>query len=142
MTPEQIYHEWDGTSSWSNLSVGGMSVIKFPVRQGKQYVVNANGSKMTATGFYFDNTGDATVSIQKNGESLLLLDKGQLPGTVNILIGDVNGDGLVNITDVVFLTNHILGQTPSPFIINAADVNDDGDINISDVVALVGLILD
>lgn len=142
MTPEQIYMEWDGSGTWTNLNVGGLSVIKFPVYAGRQYVVNANGSKMTATGFYFDTTGDATVTTQKNGETVVLLDEGKLPGsTPDVLIGDVNGDGLVNITDVVCLTNYVLGKNPDPFILAAADLNGDDGINISDVVALVDLIL-
>lgn len=58
-----------------------------------------------------------------------------------VLLGDVNDDGLVNISDVVTLVNYILGQDPSPFISEAADINEDNQINISDVVALVGIIL-
>jgi hypothetical protein len=43
--------------------------------------MNATGSKMTSCGFYFDTTGDATITID-NGASgeLTLLDKGQIPG--------------------------------------------------------------
>jgi surface protein len=62
-------------------------------------------------------------------------------GKMEVLLGDVNGDGLVNITDVVFLTNYVLEKNPDPFIYAAADVNSDGTINISDVVALVEIVL-
>lgn len=56
----------------------------------------------------------------------------------DILVGDVNGDGEVDISDVVVLVNMILGSTEK----NAsADVNDDGEVDISDVVALVNIIL-
>ena len=57
------------------------------------------------------------------------------------LVGDVNGDGLINITDVVCLSNHVLGNTPSLFILDAADVNADGIVNVTDVVDLVNQIL-
>ena len=137
MTPEQIYLNNDGSS----IKFGSMSVIKFPIRAGSTYTVNANGSKMTATGFYLDTTGDATVTARNGNETIVLLDKGQLPGTSHLLLGDVNGDGFVNISDAVSLVNYILGQNPNPFVYEAADVNSDTEINISDVVALVGLIL-
>ncbi|MBP5712959.1 MAG: chitobiase/beta-hexosaminidase C-terminal domain-containing protein [Prevotella sp.] len=56
-------------------------------------------------------------------------------------LGDVNGDGLVNIADVVALVSHILGNTPDVFYEDVADLNEDGNINISDAVNLVGIIL-
>ncbi|MBQ7443879.1 MAG: dockerin type I repeat-containing protein [Bacteroidaceae bacterium] len=52
--------------------------------------------------------------------------------------GDVNADGTVNGTDLVALTNIILGksqQTP------AADVNGDTQVNGTDYVALVNMVL-
>jgi len=54
------------------------------------------------------------------------------------LIGDVNGDGELNVLDVVSLVGVILnGNNPN----SACDVNGDGEINILDVVSLVNLIL-
>ncbi len=56
----------------------------------------------------------------------------------SFLVGDVNLDGMVDISDVVTLVNMILGSTEK----NApADVNIDGQVDISDVVALVNMIL-
>lgn len=57
------------------------------------------------------------------------------------LLGDVNGDGLVNITDVVLLVDYILGKENASFIIDNADVNSDSTINISDVTQLVNIIM-
>lgn len=54
------------------------------------------------------------------------------------LKGDVNGDGEVNVTDLVPLVNMILGITQSNA---AADVNGDGEVNVTDLVPLVNLIL-
>ena len=52
--------------------------------------------------------------------------------------GDVNGDTITNILDVVLLVNVILlGNEPG----DCSDVNGDGIINILDVVLLVNLIL-
>ena len=53
--------------------------------------------------------------------------------------GDVNGDGTVDISDVVALVNIILNSSSDHQA--EADLNNDGDIDISDVVALVNIIL-
>ena len=58
------------------------------------------------------------------------------------LRGDVNEDGLVDISDEVATVSHILGDTPSVFNRVAADVNEDNIIDISDVVGIVNIILD
>lgn len=139
--PEQIYLNYDGTGDWTEVKYNSMSVIKFPVRSGHRYAVNANGSKMTATGFYFDTTGDATVTSPSGTDNIVLLDKGYLPGTVHFLLGDVNDDGSIDISDITALANYILGNIPPVFIEQAADVNGDGDINISDITQLVNYIL-
>ena len=53
------------------------------------------------------------------------------------LVGDVNGDGEVNIADVNAVIRMILTDETSA----AGDVNGDGEINISDVNAIIGIIL-
>ena len=57
----------------------------------------------------------------------------------NIIHGDINADGSVNILDVVDLVNSILNFEDIEFPV--ADINDDGYINVIDVVQLVALIL-
>lgn len=55
-----------------------------------------------------------------------------------IVPGDVNGDGSANGTDLVALTNIILGKSDRTA---AADVNGDGQVNGTDYVALVNIVL-
>ena len=57
-------------------------------------------------------------------------------------LGDVNGDRGINVTDVTFLVNYILGNTNSNFIVNNADVSGDGTVTVTDVTSLVNVILD
>lgn len=52
--------------------------------------------------------------------------------------GDVNGDGAVNVVDVVVTVNLILGGQPYD---ECVDLNGDGAINVIDVVQLVNIIL-
>lgn len=54
--------------------------------------------------------------------------------------GDVNGDGMVNISDVTTLVNIILGKSYDRT--GMADVNNDDNVNISDVTTLVNIILE
>ena len=56
----------------------------------------------------------------------------------SVLKGDVNGDGQVNGTDLVVLTNIILGKSTKT---DAADVNSDGQVNGTDYVVLVNIVL-
>ncbi len=66
---------------------------------------------------------------------------GELTAPVSILIGDVNRDGLINVTDVVCLVNYVLTSDATNIFLEAADINGDGNINITDTVALTNLIL-
>ena len=59
---------------------------------------------------------------------------------IECILGDVSGDGIINVIDIVSLVNHILGSN----ILDdtcAADLNSDGVINVIDIVSLVNLIL-
>ena len=58
----------------------------------------------------------------------------------NIIIGDINGDTLINVVDVVQLVNMALGeQTPN---LSVGDINQDGIINVLDIVQIVSIILE
>ena len=57
--------------------------------------------------------------------------------------GDNNADGIVNILDVVRLTNHILnGGVLNDAQVAESDLNGDGGINILDIVGMVNIILE
>lgn len=53
------------------------------------------------------------------------------------LIGDVNGDGFISVSDVTVLVDIILVGGDNP----AADVNGDGLVTVADVTLLVDIIL-
>tara|TARA_B100000029_G_scaffold418846_1_gene424115 strand:+ start:148 stop:804 length:657 start_codon:yes stop_codon:yes gene_type:complete len=55
-----------------------------------------------------------------------------------ILTGDLNGDDLINVIDVVIVVNIALGADPGD--VNA-DINNDGIVNVLDIVLLVSMIL-
>ena len=95
----------------------------------------------------FDLTGMAvgtttfTISIWHQGHS----DYTSLPVLVTVteeicpLMGDLNNTGFVNVADVVYLVNYILGATTLD--VTCADMNGDGSINVSDVISMINIII-
>ena len=62
-----------------------------------------------------------------------------LLGSSDMNIGDINQDGVLNILDVILITNIILNEN----IYNElADINQDGSINVLDVILLIAIILE
>jgi hypothetical protein len=70
---------------------------------------------VTSPGWYVDDVNIATVFIR----------------------GDANGDGTINVSDVVYLINYLFIGGPAPVPLAAGDVNCDGIVNVSDVVYLI-----
>ncbi len=56
-----------------------------------------------------------------------------------MMLGDVNNDGKVNVSDVTYLINMILGKVPVDMV--RGDVNKDTKLNVSDVTYLINIIL-
>jgi hypothetical protein len=55
--------------------------------------------------------------------------------------GDANRDGVINVSDVIFLINYIfIPECPEPEPFCAGDTNADGSVNITDVVAIINFI--
>ncbi|PJC02329.1 MAG: hypothetical protein CO073_00010 [Candidatus Komeilibacteria bacterium CG_4_9_14_0_8_um_filter_36_9] len=57
------------------------------------------------------------------------------------LLGDLNADGDINVTDIVLLVDIILTEPGTPYEMWAADYNEDGLVNVSDIVQIVFVIL-
>ena len=58
----------EGNPSWEAIKVNGLGVIAFPVYKDCKYIVNANGSKITAAGFVFSKTDDVTIATEDGVE--------------------------------------------------------------------------
>ncbi|MBR4899152.1 MAG: S8 family serine peptidase [Prevotella sp.] len=56
-------------------------------------------------------------------------------------LGDANGSGDVDVSDVVTTVNYAAGKEPKPFIFDAADMNSDELIDILDVIGIIQKIL-
>lgn len=60
---------------------------------------------------------------------------------INYMIGDVNGNGVINIQDVTWLIDYLLENPNENFVLEAADVFPDGIINIRDLTSLIDVLL-
>ena len=57
------------------------------------------------------------------------------------LVGDLNGDKVVDVSDITVLVNAILGKLYRPATIELCDLNDDGTVDTTDLNILVNIIL-
>ena len=75
--PEFYEANWaaqdDGTTKWTNVSANGLGVIKFAVAKDCKYIVNANGSKITAGGFVFSKEDNVLI---QSGEVVIYKGEG------------------------------------------------------------------
>ncbi|MCK4428182.1 MAG: hypothetical protein KAW16_06860, partial [candidate division Zixibacteria bacterium] len=51
--------------------------------------------------------------------------------------GDANGDGEINIADVILLVNYLFLDGPEPFPLEAGDADCSGEVDIADVIFLI-----
>ena len=57
------------------------------------------------------------------------------------VLGDVNGNDVVDIGDAVSIVNYLVGKDTSNFVAKAADTNKNGQIDIGDAVTIVNLLV-
>ena len=81
------------------------------------------------------------IALDSNNKPLAVKSTQVEKKTKTMLLGDVNDDGTVDISDYIGVANYILGNTPYGFNEAAADVNNDGVIDISDYIGVANIIL-
>ena len=60
---------------------------------------------------------------------------------VTKLLGDANGDGKVDVSDITTIASYILGNHPEGFCFDNADANEDGKIDVADITTTASIIL-
>ena len=95
----------------------------------KQVVVSCDANMASEPGEY-----PITLSGAEAENYDISYTNGKLIVTQAYIHGDVNGDGEVNVADLVAVSNHMAGdETVSK---EKADVNSDGEVNVADLVAI------
>mgnify|MGYP001250711315 FL=1 len=83
-----------------------------------------------------------TIASDSSGQALLSSGECTVLEILDVVLGDINTDSVINIQDVVILINFILqSDSPEGNEQYAADLNSDGILNVQDVVILIGVIL-
>ena len=86
----------------------------------------------------YDVDGDGTI---QNDEIYDQITVTQAEAVNNL--GDVNGDGSIDVQDLVMMVSHIiLNSTLTGFALRNADFNQDGSVDILDLVSMIDRILD
>ena len=82
-----------------------------------------------------------SLELANSSNNLITLPDVSFNIVVEGMIGDINKDGIVSVSDVTQQVNIILDIPTNDIDLDAADMNNDGDINVSDVTILVDKIL-
>lgn len=72
------------------------------------------------------------------GVDIGAFESGGCPPPLSFNRGDVNADGARNLTDAVFILEHLFGGGREPPCAKSADVNDTGAVDLTDPVFLLG----
>ncbi len=59
----------------------------------------------------------------------------------DFMLGDVNGDSKINVSDYIATARYILEQNPQPFVVAAADFDGNGDITVGDLIHVATMVL-
>ncbi len=158
-----LYEEHDGSGYACQLSsrhLTGEAQVQIEQTGGNTYHVNAkwddaasfrgqDGCVMKLTCQVSESVSPETYPASIDGGSLFFSDLSSagLDGAsfaISVgegLMGDVNLDGKVNVSDIMCVVNYILGEEPVHFVRPLADLNADRKITVSDIMGIVNIIL-
>lgn len=94
--------------------------------------------------FNFDNLTADDTSLEGNHGSLVngaAIIVADLSPNACLLRGDVNGDEVTDISDLITLVQYIIGRPVNDFNERCADISGDGTISISDMMVLIDYLL-
>ncbi|MBR6979403.1 MAG: carbohydrate-binding domain-containing protein [Prevotella sp.] len=93
------------------------------------------------TALAFDATADRDITFNPSASIGSPSDPVVIGYTSRGLLGDVNLDGMINITDVSLMVNYILSHATDHFYFPNADIDGSNTVNITDVTLVINIIL-
>lgn len=109
--------------------IGGIDVSKITTNQKLSADISNDGSIDQADLNQFEIAFSSTsVDSESEEESFVL--------------GDVNGDGDINIIDIIAIVNYIISENEEITYDIAADMNEDEVINVTDIISVINQILE
>ena len=146
LTEETIlYAKWEKSNASSNLLIDDIYMQKTSENlEVSSYIDSLNIEQGKELMIYNRQGVNVTDAIIGTGWITKILQDGQIISTkVNIIKGDVTGDGISNIADVKKIADYTLtGKGLEYFDINAAEVTKNNQINIADVKRIADYTLD
>jgi hypothetical protein len=127
-------------------AAGGAIMIDVTTGSGCTWTASSGQSWITVTsGAIGSGTGTVSLSVAANSGTArtgTLLIAGasftvNQPGASAVMMGDINGDAAIDITDAVLAIQVISGITPEQSINSNADVNEDGKIGLPEAIYIL-----
>ena len=139
-----VYVKQKANSSWNFLIVTNSATAALAGTEGAFMTVTLGIADGMANGSYDISLTDNKLSVKENNNlvnsirlddtsSTLTIDNSQ----TDFIMGDVNGDGDVDLSDAIMVIYYSMDETPANFNEAAADMNADGEIDLSDAILII-----
>lgn len=135
VTPAQYADGSWGFRVYTTTSTGVISGV-----EGAIMTITLNIDDTMEDGDYYIHLKENKLSVRQADNSVKTVNVADDLSTLiidNVLMGDVNGDGEVDLSDAIMVTYYSLNIEPAGFIERAADVNEDGEIDLSDAIIII-----
>ena len=98
-----------------------------------------NPTPVTISSAVFSNRANATLIVPVGSKAAYEAANywKEFKRIIEFIEGDVNGDGEMDVVDVVDIARYVVGTPAETFVPILADITSDGNVNIGDAVALV-----
>ncbi|MBR1882427.1 MAG: M6 family metalloprotease domain-containing protein [Muribaculaceae bacterium] len=130
----RVYYSTNGGASWTFASrYTGESISRLAAGESATYTYRIETDSTKATTFRIMLfSGSSTVPCYVDDVIVSYVDN-----STPVLVGDVNGDGVIDVADVNYVINAALNDNTNL----RADVNGDGEVDVSDVNTVINIVL-